>query len=147
MVFGGSEIWLKNLEIFCTKTCRFTRKKCDKNGPQLICIVLSYHIVQKIDLTLFLPDMGGISPYISVAWPSPVGIGLMHLYWCDTFTGLVRKSPHSDAMSCSPFCVPIFLFWSRKMGMFCYILYAKCNVKKNENNWKGRSYFLSSVVF
>ena len=27
-------------------------------------------------LTLFLPTKGGISPYISVTWPSPVGIGL-----------------------------------------------------------------------
>ena len=27
MVFGGSEIWLKNLENFCTKTCQFIRKK------------------------------------------------------------------------------------------------------------------------
>ena len=26
--------------------------------------------------TLFLPAMGGISPYMSVTWPSPVGIGL-----------------------------------------------------------------------
>ena len=39
MVFGGSEIWLKNLEKFCTKTCQFIRKKCDKSGPQLIRIV------------------------------------------------------------------------------------------------------------
>ena len=51
MVFGGSEIWLKNLENFCTKTCQFIRKKRDKNGPQLICIVLQYHIVQKVDLS------------------------------------------------------------------------------------------------
>ena len=27
-------------------------------------------------LTLFLPAKGGISPYMSVMWPSPVGIGL-----------------------------------------------------------------------
>ena len=39
MVFGGSEIWQKNLENFCTKTCQFIRKKHDKNGPQLIRIV------------------------------------------------------------------------------------------------------------
>jgi len=39
MVFGGSEIWLKILENFCTKTCQFIRKKRDKNGPQLIRIV------------------------------------------------------------------------------------------------------------
>ena len=39
MVFGGSEIWLKILEIFCTKTCQFIRQKSDKNGPQLIRIV------------------------------------------------------------------------------------------------------------
>ena len=51
MVFGGSDIWLENLENFCTKTCQFIRKKRDKNGPQLICIVLQYHIVQKVDLS------------------------------------------------------------------------------------------------
>ena len=28
------------------------------------------------NLTLFLPPMGGISPYMSITWPSPVGIGL-----------------------------------------------------------------------
>ena len=32
--------------------------------------------VQNQSLTLFLPAMGGISPYMSVTWPSPVGIGL-----------------------------------------------------------------------
>ena len=51
MVFGGSEIWQKKLENFCTKTCQFIRKKRDKNGPQLIRIVLLYHIVQNIDLS------------------------------------------------------------------------------------------------
>ena len=29
-------------------------------------------------LTLFLPAKGGISPYMSVTWPSPVGIGLSY---------------------------------------------------------------------
>ena len=29
MVFGGSKIWQKNLENFCTKTCQFIRKKHD----------------------------------------------------------------------------------------------------------------------
>jgi hypothetical protein len=29
MVFGGSELWQKNLEKFCTKTCQFIRKKHD----------------------------------------------------------------------------------------------------------------------
>ena len=31
-------------------------------------------------LTLFLPALGGISPYMSVTWPSPVGIGLSHVH-------------------------------------------------------------------
>ena len=29
-----------------------------------------------IPLTLFLPAKGGISPYMSFTWPSPVSIGL-----------------------------------------------------------------------
>ena len=33
-------------------------------------------LVPDLLLTLFLPAMGGISPYMSVTWPSPVGIGL-----------------------------------------------------------------------
>ena len=32
-------------------------------------------------LTLFLPAMGGISPYMNVTWPSPVGIGLRIRYF------------------------------------------------------------------
>ena len=34
---------------------------------------------KKMALTLFLPAKGGISPYMSVTWPSPVGIGLKTL--------------------------------------------------------------------
>ena len=32
IAFGGSDIWLENLENLCTKTCR--RKKNGKDGPQ-----------------------------------------------------------------------------------------------------------------
>ena len=44
-------------------------------GQATIIKILTYYL-----LTLFLPAMGGISPYMSVTWPSPVGIGLNSLY-------------------------------------------------------------------
>ena len=49
---------------------------CSKFLKLLIVIVITPFVMTLIDLTLFLPAMGRISPYMSVTWQQLVGIGL-----------------------------------------------------------------------
>ena len=44
----------------------------------LFLMMMTLIISRLWSLTLFLPAMGGISPYMSVTWPSLVGIGLSY---------------------------------------------------------------------
>ena len=44
------------------------------------------NIMDTTMLTLFLPAKGGISPYMSITWQSPVGIGLREIWFIETFS-------------------------------------------------------------
>ena len=50
---------------------------------------------QKSCLTLFLSAMGGISPYMSVTWPSPVGIGLNRKTTISTYFGSANNDKYT----------------------------------------------------